>query len=91
MKGKMSLDINEIIELIFEQINEYVEEKLGGTDNLIKAAAWKWWKQAPVNDKEAFEKELNECEKAYNQIADFIEVETFFGGNDEDLFNFNPR
>ena len=76
----------EIVKMIFEMLNDKIE-KLGGEDTLIKAAAWKWWTTAPINDGDDLDRELKECEKAYETIMNYLEVEEFFGGDHEDSFN----
>ena len=76
----------EIVQMIFEMLNEKID-KLGGEDTLIKAAVWKWWTQHSFSDVQELELALNECEKAHKIIMDYLEVEEFFGGDYEDPFN----
>ena len=76
----------EMIQMVFEMLNEKIEQ-LGGEDTLIKAAVWKWWTTAPIDDSDDFDRELGECKKAYKTIMDYLEVAEFFGGDYEDSFN----
>ena len=76
----------EMIQMIFEQLNEKIEQ-LGGEDTLIKAAVWKWWTQHSFSNVQELDLALDECAKAYKTIMDYLEVAEFFGGDYEDSFN----
>ena len=76
----------EIAQMIFEKLNEKIEQ-LGGEDNLIKAAVWKWWTKHSFSNVQELELALDECEKAHKIIMDYLEVAEFFGGDYEDSFN----
>lgn len=77
-----------VISMIFKIMNEKIE-KMGGAETVIRAVAWKWWSEAPINDDDDFNIEIAKCKQAYQTIMDYIEVEDFFGGDYEDTINFS--
>ena len=76
----------ELVELLFKKVEEKIDE-LGGKEKFIQAIVWKWWMDAPINDGDDFDEELNKCKQAYKEIQEHLDMWNFFGGEDEDTFN----
>lgn len=85
MKIKMSEE--ELNKLINTVVHDTLEStfKIIDSNMFVEATVWKWYKEKgkPVGDE--LVKLINNCQKGFKEIQDYIEVQEFFGeNNDED-------
>jgi hypothetical protein len=87
MKMKIKMSEEELNKLINTIVHDTLDKtfKIIDSNMFVEATVWKWYKENGKPTGDELIKLINNCQKGFKEMQDYIEVQDFFGeGTNED-------